>query len=78
MQQGFEACQGWDQAFANHSTQRGGRIGKQKKKTNIMQDLIRRVLRRIGLGIIKKKPKEERGRFYKKKKKVEWKKNKKN
>jgi len=53
-------------------------LESKKKKTNIMQDLIRRVLRRIGLGIIKKKPKEERGRFYKKKKKVEWKKNKKN
>jgi len=68
-QQGFEACQGWDQAFANHSTQRGGRIGKQKKENKYHAGFNKKSSSKNRIrNYQKKKPKEERGRFYKKKK----------
>lgn len=52
--QAFEAVQGRHQTFALHSTQRNGRIGRKKKKTDVMMDLIRLVQRKIGLKEIKK------------------------
>jgi hypothetical protein len=72
-QQAFESRQGVDQTFVLHSTQRGGRIGRMKSRTNPMLDLIRRLLRKVGIGVIKKKKEEDRGRhFYQARKEVRW------
>jgi hypothetical protein len=44
-----------------------------KSRTNPMLDLIRRLLRKVGIGVIKKKKEEDRGRhFYQARKEVRW------
>jgi len=71
-QQAFEACQGLDQKFTHRNTQRGGSIGQKKKRTNLMEDLIRRNLRKIGASIVKAKgtPKTKKPAKWKKFKKA--------